>query len=178
MRVTLQIQAFQCASLDECAAALWRCIGSLCRSLAPGPCGPSPRDAGQEFMKASQVQTHIHMRSQTLKSDRGLNLEPSTTSNINKPMENLMCLRVQLSKVIKNYMFLKVQTLNFDRGLSFEIAKRSSPIGGLNFEEICPVPRIPAIPVIPVLPVLPTKRSKLCGSQLLQHAPGVMMTVV
>ena len=99
-------------------------------SLALGPCGPRPRDSGQEFMTASQVQTHTHMRSQkTLKSDRGLNLEPRMTSKIHKPMENLMFLEVQLSKVFKILVFLKVRTLNFDRGLSFEIAKRSSPIG-------------------------------------------------
>ena len=35
-----------------------------------------------------------------------------------------MFLKVQLSKLIKNIEFLKVRTLNFDRGLSFEIAKR------------------------------------------------------
>ena len=51
------------------------------------------------------------------------------TSNIDKPTENLVFLKVQLSKLIKNLVFLKVRTLNFDRGLSFEIAKRSSPIG-------------------------------------------------
>ena len=51
------------------------------------------------------------------------------TSNVNKRMENLMFLKVQLSKVIKNLVFLKVRTLNFDRGVSFEIAKRSSLIG-------------------------------------------------
>ena len=65
----------------------------------------------------------------TLKSDRGLNLGPRMTFNIHKPIENLVFLKVQLSKVIKNLVFLKVRTLNFDRGLSFEISKRSSPIG-------------------------------------------------
>ena len=50
-------------------------------------------------------------------------------SNINKPRENLVFLKVQLSKLIKNLVFLKLRRLNFDRGLSFEIAKRSSPIG-------------------------------------------------
>ena len=65
----------------------------------------------------------------TLKSDRGLNLEPRKTFSIHKPIKNLVCLKVQLRKVIKNIVFLKVRTPNFDRGLSFEIAKRSSPIG-------------------------------------------------
>ena len=64
-----------------------------------------------------------------LKSDRGINLEPRMTSNKHKPMENLVFLKVQLSKVIEHIVFLKVRTLNFDRGLSFEIAKRSSPRG-------------------------------------------------
>ena len=84
-------------------------------------------------MTASQVQTHTHMRSQkTLKSDRGLNLEPRMTSDINKPMENLVFLKVQLSKLIKNFVFLKVETRNLDRGLSFEIAKRSTSISVSN----------------------------------------------
>ena len=65
----------------------------------------------------------------TLKSDRDLNLGPRMTFNKNKPIKNLVFLKVQLSKVIKNLVFLKVRTRNFDRGLSFEIAKRSSPIG-------------------------------------------------
>ena len=34
----------------------------------------------------------------------------------------------RLEKHIKNNMFLKVETLKFDRGPSFEIAKRSSSI--------------------------------------------------
>ena len=51
------------------------------------------------------------------------------TFNINKPIKNLLFLEVQLSKVIKNIVFLKVPTCNFDRGLLFEIAKRTSPIG-------------------------------------------------
>ena len=59
----------------------------------------------------------------------GVSIEPRMTSNINQPIENLMFLKVQLSKVIKNIVFLKVRTRNFDRGLPFEIAKRSSPIG-------------------------------------------------
>ena len=49
------------------------------------------------------------------------------TSNIHKLLENIVFLKIQLSKLIKNLAFLKVQTLNFDRGVSFEIAKRSSP---------------------------------------------------
>ena len=49
--------------------------------------------------------------------------------NISKPIKNLMFLKVLLGKVIKNLVFLKVRTRNFDRGLPFEIAKRSSPIG-------------------------------------------------
>ena len=65
----------------------------------------------------------------TLKSNRGLNLDPSITSKITKPMENLVFLKLQLSKSIKSLMFLKVRRLNLDRGLSFEIAERSSPIG-------------------------------------------------
>ena len=65
----------------------------------------------------------------TLKSDRGLNLGPSMTYNTKKPIKNLVFLKVRLSKVIKNIVFLKVRTRNFDRGHSFEIAKRSSPIG-------------------------------------------------
>ena len=51
------------------------------------------------------------------------------TFNINKPIKNLVFLKVQLGKVIKNLMFLKARPRNFDRGLPFEIAKRSSPIG-------------------------------------------------
>ena len=51
------------------------------------------------------------------------------TLNINKPIKNLVFLTVQLDKVNKNIVFLKVRMRNFDRGLSFEIAKRSSPIG-------------------------------------------------
>ena len=49
------------------------------------------------------------------------------TSNVNKPVENLVFLKVQPSKIIKNLMFLKARTLNFDRGVYFEIAKRSNP---------------------------------------------------
>ena len=52
-----------------------------------------------------------------LESDRGLNLEPRLTSNIHKLNEMLVFLKVQLSKLIKNLVFLKVRTLNFDRGL-------------------------------------------------------------
>ena len=51
------------------------------------------------------------------------------TSNMHKLMENLVFLKVQLRKVIENVVFLKVRALKSDRGLSFEIAKRSSPIG-------------------------------------------------
>ena len=65
----------------------------------------------------------------TLKSDRGLNLGPGMTFDINKPIKNLVFLKVQVNKVIRNLVFLKVRTRNSDRGLSFEIAKRSSPIG-------------------------------------------------
>ena len=50
------------------------------------------------------------------------------TSNVKKPKENLELLKVELSKFITNLMFLKVRKLNFDRGLSFEMTKRSSPI--------------------------------------------------
>ena len=64
-----------------------------------------------------------------LKSDKGLNLGPRMTFNINKPIKNLGFLKVQLGKVMKNIVFLKVRTLKSDRGLSSEIAKRSSPIG-------------------------------------------------
>ena len=64
----------------------------------------------------------------TLKSDRGLNLGPRMTFNINKPIKNLVFLKVQLGKVMKSIVFLKVRTLNSDRGLSSEIAKRSNPI--------------------------------------------------
>ena len=38
----------------------------------------------------------------------------------------------RLEKIIKNFAFLKVETLKFDRGRSFEIAKRSSSIGVSN----------------------------------------------
>ena len=81
------------------------------RADAGGPC-------------SSQDQAH-----KTLKSDRGLNVGPRMTFTINKTIKILMFLKVQLSKVIKNIVFLKVRTRNFDRGLPFEIAKRSSPIG-------------------------------------------------
>ena len=67
----------------------------------------------------------------TLKSDRGLNLEPRVTQH-QQTHQNLMFLKGQLSKLIKHLVFLKVETRNFDRGLSFEIAKRSSPIGVSN----------------------------------------------
>ena len=53
------------------------------------------------------------------------------------------------------------KTLNFDRGL--------------NFEQICPQPRIK--PIKPIKPI-PSKRCKTDSSQLPQHAPGVRMTVV
>ena len=65
----------------------------------------------------------------TLKSDRGLTLEPRMRLSINKLTKNLVCLKGQLGKLIKNLVCLKVETRNFDRGLSFESAKRSSPIG-------------------------------------------------
>ena len=64
-----------------------------------------------------------------LKSDRGLKLESKMTSNIHKLIENIMIFKVKLSKPIKNLVFLKVRKLNFDRGVLFDIAKRSSPIG-------------------------------------------------
>ena len=41
----------------------------------------------------------------TLKSDKGLNLEPRMTSNINKPKENLLFLKVHLGKLIKTLCF-------------------------------------------------------------------------
>ena len=59
----------------------------------------------------------------------GLNLGPRMAFDIDNPIKNLVFLKVQLSKVIKNFVFLKIRTRNFDRGLPFEIAKRSSPIG-------------------------------------------------
>ena len=99
-------------------ANLWRCLVSLSIWLdAPmlqGPC-------------SSQDQAHLG--SEGAQARRGLNLGPRMTFNINKPIKNLVFLKGQLSKLIKNFMFLKVDTRNFDRGLSFESAKRSSPIG-------------------------------------------------
>ena len=59
----------------------------------------------------------------------GFNFEPRMTSDAHKLVENLMFLNVKLSKIIKNLVCLKVRTLNFDRGVLFEIAKLSSPIG-------------------------------------------------
>ena len=50
------------------------------------------------------------------------------TYNTKKPIKNLVFLKRQLSKLIKHFVFLKVEARNFDRGLSFESAKRSSPI--------------------------------------------------
>ena len=52
----------------------------------------------------------------TLKSDRGLNLEPRVRLSINKLIKNLVFLKGQLGKLIKNLMFLKVETRNFDMG--------------------------------------------------------------
>ena len=79
------------------------------------------------------------------------------TSNINKPTENLVFLKVQLSKLIKNFVFLKVRTLNFDRGLSFEIAKRSSPIG------VSISSQNERIPGSRLSPTLPRKRDTACS---------------
>ena len=49
-----------------------------------------------------------------------------------KAIRNLMFLKHRLEQVIKNHVFLKVELLKFDRGRSFEIAKRSSSIGVSN----------------------------------------------
>ena len=65
----------------------------------------------------------------TLKSDRGLNLGPRMTFNINKPIKNLVFLKVRLTKLIEIFVFLKVQTRNCVRGRSFQITKRSTSIG-------------------------------------------------
>ena len=45
---------------------------------------------------------------------------------LRKAIKNRIFLKVQLSKLVNNLVFLKVRTRNFDRSLSFEIAKRSS----------------------------------------------------
>ena len=64
----------------------------------------------------------------TLKSNRGLNLEPRMTSNKHKLVEHMVLLNVQFGKVIKKLMLLKVRTRNFDKGFLFEIAQHSNPI--------------------------------------------------
>ena len=92
--------------------------GVCAYSLAPRCC------EGFAAAKTKPIRDH-----KTLKSDRGLNLGPRMTFNINKLIKNLVFLKVQPRKVIKNLVFLKVRTRNSDRGLPFEIAKRSSPIG-------------------------------------------------
>ena len=112
----------------------------------------------------------------TLKSDRGLNLGPRMAFNRNKPIKNLMFLKVQLGKVIKNLMFLKVGTRNFDRGLPFEIAKRSSPIGVSKTSQNEHIPGCHRMP--PDATRYPRKRDTACSKQPPGLAPEVRMTVV
>ena len=50
------------------------------------------------------------------------------TSNINRPMENLVFLKVQLSKVIKHFMFLKVRTLNYHLQSCLNMYEYSRPM--------------------------------------------------
>ena len=51
-----------------------------------------------------------------------------------------------MEKVIKNFVFLKVETLNFDRGVSFEITKRSTSIGVSKSSTFVPSPRSSGFP--------------------------------
>ena len=50
------------------------------------------------------------------------------TSNKHKLVEDMVLLKLQFGKLIKNLMLLKVRTRNFDRVFLFEIAQRSNPI--------------------------------------------------
>ena len=115
----------------------------------------------------------------TLKSHRGLTLEPRMTLSINKLIKNRVFLKGQLSKLIKNLVFLKVETRNFDRGLSFESAKRSSPIGvsiSSQNEHIRGSRQSPAEPGRAT--GYPRKRDTACSKQPPGLAPEVRMTVV
>ena len=98
------------------------------------------------------------------------------TLSINKLITTLVFLKGQLSKLIKNLLFLKVETRNFDRDLSFESAKRSSPIGVSISSQNERIPGCHRMP--PDATGYPRKRDTACSKQPPGLAPEVKMTVV